>query len=784
MVSAPALAMALMAGLLAAPESIAQTPQGTPQGTPPTTATEAKGYAPEGSCASCHEAETQAWQDSDHAWALRDATPDNVLGDFDDASFEDGEVKARFHRRGDTFLATLEGPQDPAETFEIRHTFGVRPLQQYLVEQPGGRLQSLTIAWDSRPANEGGQRWFSLYPGQAFTPDDPLHWRGRYQNWNAMCADCHSTNLEKHYDLESDSFATTWHEQSVGCQSCHGPAQDHLGWAARWQADEDAPASSPASAGDMGLALDLADMDAPEMVEQCARCHSRRQMLGAGPVHGAPLTDAALPSLLGEGMYHADGQIQGEVYVYGSFTQSRMYQQGVGCVDCHDPHTSEVKIEGNGLCLQCHNPAPPPRFPTMQRNNYDSPEHHHHTPGSEGAQCVSCHMPETTYMVVDPRRDHSFRVPRPDLAEATGSPDACTGCHQDLSPADAAAQIREWFGDDSRSASRSHYGVALQSARLGRPEAPDYLKALIEDDDTPDIVRATAVGELTPFAGDALPTLEQALQDESPLVRAAAAPVFAQAPEGARVELLLPLIDDERLAVRDEAVKALAGTSLMVMPQERRAAFLEARRDYERRLEQNADLPGNRLNLAVLLARTGREDEAEQQYRAALAMDPYFLPARANLVTQLSAEGRQQDARALLKDGIALDGMPTPDRGHLAYLLALSLAEDGGMQEEGGMEEALSWLEKAAEWRPDHARTHYNRGLMLDRLGRKDEALAALEQGRRQAPGDPDLLYALVYVNATSGRIPQALSALAELRRLRPDDPRLGQLERQLRGNQ
>ncbi|MBY6028195.1 HEAT repeat domain-containing protein [Halomonas sp. DP8Y7-1] len=750
-----------------------------PQGTLPTLASATQGYAPEGSCASCHEAETQAWQDSDHGWAMREATPANVLGDFDDAVFEDGEVKARFTRDGETFLATLEGPGDPAETFEILYTFGFSPLQQYLVAQPGGRLQGLTIAWDSRPESEGGQRWFSLYPGQAFTPDDPLHWRGRYQNWNAMCADCHSTNLEKHYDLESDSFATTWHEQSVGCQSCHGPAQSHLDWAEQWSAEGNALNAPQASAndGDKGLPRSLSEMPGPELVEQCARCHSRRQMLGAGPVHGAPLTDAALPSLLSDGMYHADGQIEGEVYVYGSFTQSRMYQEGVSCVDCHDPHTNKVRVEGNGLCMQCHNPSPPPRFPTMKAAHYDTPEHHHHEPGSPGAQCVSCHMPETTYMVVDPRRDHSFRVPRPDLAAATDSPDACTRCHEDLSPEQAADQIRDWFGDQRRAASDSHYGVALQSARQGRPEAPDYLKALIDDSDTPDIVRATAVDELAPFASEALPTLEQALSDDSAQVRAAAIPVFAQAPEHARVELLLPLVDDPRLAVRDEAVKALAGTSLMVMPEDRRDAFLEARRDYERRLRENADLPGNRLNLAVLLARTAREDEAEAQYRAALEMDPYFLPARANLVTQLSAEGRREDAQAVLRDGIDRDAMPAPDRGHLAYLLALSLSESGNM------EEAVEWLEKAAEWRPGHARTHYNRGLMLDRLGRKDEARAALMQGLRQAPGDADLLYALVYVNATSGRIPEALAALAELRRLRPDDPRLGQLERQLRAN-
>ncbi|QEM83916.2 tetratricopeptide repeat protein [Halomonas binhaiensis] len=767
-----------------------------PHGQLPEYASNAAGYAPDGSCASCHQAEAEAWKDSDHGWSMREATEENVLGDFEDASFEDGPVKARFFHDDEGFKATLEGPDDPAKTYRIRYTFGYSPLQQYLVALPGGKLQGLTIAWDSRPEDQGGQRWFSLYPGQAFTPDDPLHWRGRYQNWNAMCADCHSTNLQKNYDEASDTFATTWNEQNVGCQSCHGPAQSHLDWANGVKNDpaveaetreagtkeaetgkagtgEDAPSTE-----DMGLAVDLKNTKGPALVEQCATCHSRRQMLGVGPGpgHGKPLTDIALPSLLSEGLYHADGQIQGEVYVYGSFVQSRMYEAGVACSDCHDPHTTRIRIKGNGLCTQCHNLAPPARFPTLKPGDYDNPDHYHHERGSEGAQCVNCHMPETTYMVVDPRRDHSFRVPRPDLNDKTSSPDACTSCHQDQSPAQAASSIQQWFGELSRANTTSHYGVTLQAARQGDPEALDGLVTLSQDTDTPDIVRATAVDALASYGTPAIPTLEQALKDDSSLVRAAAIPPFAQAPDEARVELLLPLVDDPRLAVRDEAIKALAGTSMMLIPEAQREAVVEARNDYERRLRENADLPGNRLNLAVLLERTRRRDEAAEQYRAALKLDPYFLPARVNLATLLSRSDDNEGARTTLREGVALEEMPKPDRGHLAYLLALGLAE------QGQREEALEWLDKAAKWRPNHARTYYNQGLLLDRLGRKDEALSALETGLAHAPDDPDLLYALVYLHATLGHIPQALEALAQLRQQRPDDPRLQRLEGQLRG--
>ncbi|WP_207060715.1 tetratricopeptide repeat protein [Motiliproteus sp. SC1-56] len=734
-------------------------------------ATEAMGYAPEGSCAGCHAAQHEAWQDSDHGWAMREATAGNVLGNFAGARFEDGPVKAVFGRDGERFVATLEGPEEPAQSYEIAYTFGFYPLQQYLVELPGGRLQSLTIAWDARSKAEGGQRWFSLYPGQAFTPDDALHWRGRYQNWNAMCADCHSTNLQRHYDATTDTFATTWHELNVGCQSCHGPGQGHIDWAAQQAKAAD---GDSAITPNNGLAVNLSSLSGPQLVEQCARCHSRRQTLGVGPQPGAPLLDSVLPALLKQGMYHADGQIQGEVYVYGSFVQSRMHQAGVSCTDCHDPHTNKLRVTGNELCTQCHNLSPPVRFSSLKPADYDGPGHHHHAPGSEGARCVNCHMPATTYMVVDPRRDHSLRVPRPDLAEQTQSPDACTRCHEGMSPREAAQSITKWFGERPRA---PHHGEVLAAARQGDPSAPSALIKLIGDDSVPEIVRATAVSELRSFGAQGLPILASALDSGSALVRASSAPAFAEAPLQLQLEHLLPLLDDPRLAVRDEALKALAGIPLQALPKTRRGAYVEAMADYERRLYESADLPGNRLNLAVVLGRSGREDDAIEHYQAALGMDPYFLPARSNLATLFSQRGEVDRAQQVLQEGVSLSEAPPADRGHLAYLLALVQVEQGDAAA------ALHWLEKASVWRPGHVRTYYNRALLLDRVGRKDEAVAAIEEGLARAPNSADLLDVAVYLHLGSGDVAQALDAVSRLRAVRPNDPQLIQLERKLRGS-
>lgn len=730
-------------------------------GKSPAQAKEAEGYAEASSCQGCHQVQAGQWKDSDHAWAMRVANADSVLGAFDGRTFDDAGVQARFHRKGGRYFVHTEGADGKPADFQVRYTFGCYPLQQYLVEFPGGRLQALTIAWDSRTREEGGQRWFSLYPGQRFAPDDALHWTGRYQNWNAMCADCHSTRLLKHYDDQHDSYATTWQEQTVGCQGCHGPAQAHVDWAK--QAKGEGKAS--ASAAQMGLKVDFKALDNKGLVEQCAFCHSRRQSLGMGQQPGKPQLDASLPATLREGMYHADGQIDGEVYVYGSFSQSKMFAAGVGCTDCHDPHTTRVKIQGNALCQQCHNPHPPTsRFPSLQGKDYDSPEHHHHAQGSAGAQCVNCHMPSKTYMVVDPRRDHSLRVPRPDLADKSASPDACTACHTDKQPAWAATAIQDWFGTPQRP---SHYGETFHAVRSGQGDRLSLLTAIIADIGKPPIVRATAAQQLTELGAPAITPLSWALNSKEGVVRAYAAAGFARVPEQSRIQRLLPLLDDPLLAVRDEALRALADVQPQALAAERREAFKAQLADYERRLRDNADLPGGRLNLAVLLQRLGRQPEAIEQYRQALRLDAHFSPARVNLVTLYSGAGQLDEAQALLREGLALKDMPASDHGNLAYMLALLLVE------QGKADEGLEWLGVAAREMPGNARVHYNQGLLLAQMNRRDEALQTLRKGLEGSPEDPDLLYALVYLHATAGEASLAEQYAQRMRAVAPDDPRL-----------
>ncbi|ETW99293.1 MAG: hypothetical protein ETSY1_15515 [Candidatus Entotheonella factor] len=353
-------------------------------------------------CQSCHAQAFEDWQGSHHDQAMQPATEATVLGDFRNAEFTYQGVTTRFFTKAGKFLVHTAGPDGRMTDFEVQYTFGVDPLQQYLIPFPGGRLQSLSIAWDVHQ-----QRWFHLYPDENTKPGDALHWTGLYQSWNIMCAECHSTNLNKHYDPSTQTYQTTWSEINVSCQACHGPGGRHVEWANR-EAAKTSPQDQPQNAPLKGLVVDFAALDGPGQVAQCARCHSRRRRVSVTDQHGRALLDDFVPERLGTGLYHADGQILDEVYVYGSYVQSKMYHAGVRCTDCHQPHTLKLRAEGTALCVQCHQSQPDNRFSTLAAKAYDTPDHHFHPIGSTGAQCVNCHMPAKTYMRIDPRRDHKL----------------------------------------------------------------------------------------------------------------------------------------------------------------------------------------------------------------------------------------------------------------------------------------------------------------------------------------------------------------------------------------
>ena len=712
-------------------------------------------YVDNAQCVGCHQAAGEAWAPSHHAKAMAPPTAQSVRGNFDNTQFRYQGVTTRFFRRGDKYMVHTDGPDGRMADFEVAYTFGVEPLQQYLIDTGQGRLQPLQIAWNTRDG-----KWFHLLPNEKAPPGDVLHWTGRYQTANTMCITCHTTGFDKRYDAQADAFSSRWSEVNVSCQSCHGPGSRHAEWARVKAAGQ-----SVAPIERHGL---LADLKTPKaQVEVCAACHSRRAELTSMPVPGQPHLDHYLPSLLREGLYHADGQQLDEVFVVGSYRQSKMYRMGVTCTQCHDPHSAKPKLQGNALCLQCHQPQANPAFPSAA-GNFDSPQHHHHGAGTPGAMCTACHMPAKNYMIVQPRPDHSMRIPRPDLSVTLGTPNACNQCHAEKTAQWAADAVTRWVGTPKRP---PHYGEVFAAARRGAPGSAAALAALVADAAMPPIVRASALDLLRTDANVGIGERIEASRDAAAEVRAAAAASLEPLAASQRVPALAPLLKDTKRAVRIAAARSLAGLPPDQFDASTRAAYDAALAEYIAAQSVALDMPGNQLNLAVVYSLTARDDLAEAHYRKALAIDPDFTPARANLAQFYSARSRNADAERVLRDGL----QRLPQLGELQYSLGLLLAE------EQRLPEAADALAKAAKLLPQRARVQYNHGLALQQLGQVKPAEAALLQAQRLDAADPAVPYALAVLYAQSGQRDKALVAAERLQQLRPGDPQVAQMLQRLR---
>jgi tetratricopeptide (TPR) repeat protein/nitrate/TMAO reductase-like tetraheme cytochrome c subunit len=726
-------------------------------------------YVGRESCARCHERATELHSGSHHDLAMEEANRETVLGDFSGAKFRYGDVTSTFFEREGKFFVETDGPDGGLREYEIAYTFGVTPLQQYLIPFPGGRYQALSIAWDARPEEEGGRRWFHLYPNERVDYEDPLHWTKRHQNWNLMCAECHSTALAKNYDLEKNAYETRWSEIDVSCEACHGPASLHLAWAERPEGERGAA---------NGLTVDLSDNDGGTWVmnmetglskrvpprssrvevETCARCHARRSAQQADYVHGRPLLDTHRPSLLDPSLYFPDGQIEDEVYEYGSFLQSKMYREGVTCKDCHDSHRLQVRGQGNSVCAACHLPE-----------KFDARSHHFHRPGGPGSVCIDCHMPSRTYMVVDPRRDHSFRIPRPDLTLATGSPNACNGCHKDRAAGWANEVWTRWYGEPAE----PHYGVALDAGRRGLPGAGAALERVASDRSLPGIARATALSLLStaPASGSSA-VLSMGLSDPDPLVRLGAVEGAVALEPSLRHSSLIPLLRDQVLSVRIEAARALSELPPELFTKEQRASLERGADEYTKAQLANADWPESHMNLGLLHLSRDELSQGSTSYQTAVKLDAQFSRAYVNLADLRRMEGKDAEAEALLRRGLEI----LPEDAELHHALGLALVR---LSRKG---EAIAELGRAFELRPEEARYGYVFGVALDGEGERARALEVLAETNERHPFDRDVLFALAAFHREAGAREKAREYARKLVEAAPGDPAAIQLLRELEG--
>ncbi|MCK6262758.1 tetratricopeptide repeat protein [Vibrio sp. ZSDE26] len=719
-------------------------------------------YVGSDSCIDCHQDQVTAWKGSHHDMAMKHATEDSVLADFDDHTFKHQGKPNRFFQKGDEFWVNIQGPDGQFQDYKISYTFAFEPLQQYMVEFDDGRVQLIPFAWDSRTKDEGGQRWFHLYPETTVT--DEFYWTNTGQNWNFMCADCHSTNLKKNYDSESNTYNTTWSDINVGCEACHGPASEHIDLAKLNAANarSDKPFNAATHYGfsrDLSTAvtewiyqenqttLQPKEMNRTNQIQTCAQCHSRRTQLNETGDHiKGSFFDRYRLSLITPELYYHDGQIYDEDYVYGSFLQSKMAEKGVTCTNCHDPHSAKLKIDEKAVCSQCH-----------IASEYTPEKHTFHQADTEASQCTTCHMPETTYMQVDPRRDHSWHVPRADISQHINTPNVCTACHEDKDAQWADEQVGEWF-PNSKYRNQQHFSIAFYADAIGHRGAEDALAYTSQDSSVSDIIRASSLERMAGNTNqNTLISLARAVKHENEMLRLGAISGASGYELADRWQILEPLLSDPVLSVRAEAASTLV-VDWASMTNAQKEALKPPLDEYIEIQTFNADRGFGRTNLGNVYRSMGQFELAISSYLGAIEIEPYFESSYVNLADLYRMQGDESHAMKTLKQGMEAQ----PKSSVIPYSLGLALlrAKDDS--------EARRLLKTAAEIAQQNSQYWYVYGLAMER----EDVIISSEAIHKayQLSGNPQHLYAQCEVlarNFQSGRIEfafkQCMALLSEV---------------------
>lgn len=680
------------------------------------------GYVGDEQCASCHKNVLETWTGSDHDLAMQEATDKTVLGNFNDVQITLDGIRYVFSKKDSDFMVNITEVDGSVKDYKISYTFGVRPLQQYLVDFDKGKKQVLRVTWDAEK-----NQWYHQYSGDTLDPHDWMHWTQSSQNWNTMCAECHSTNLKKNYNVDEDRFNTTWSSINVSCESCHGPAEKHVNWANNIQ---DSLHNNK---------YIIAGKSQFSQMNMCAPCHSRRAKLTQNLVPGTHFEDQYLLQNLSQEFYHGDGQILEEDYVYGSFLQSKMYHNDVTCTDCHDAHSLKLKEVGNNLCMQCHEP------------NYNEPSHHFHPQNSEGAQCINCHMTGVTYMGIDFRRDHSFRVPRPDQSVTYGTPNACNTCHADKSNTWAANKVVEWYGAKRE----AHFSDALLLSaknKLSQKER-DALDVFINDLNYPAIARASVIDNVQITESKQYEALIKGLNDASPMVRFAALQKFRGLSLEDRTAIALKHTNDTTKLVRIGAAQLLLDLDLNTLTNIDVSGITKSRNELEGMLFSNADFSTGRMQLGDYYFQTNDIKNAIKHYRIALKKDSLLIPVYTNLASCYSIDGKPDEALDILN--ILID--KSPDLGRAYYLRALLYFE----LEQHAI--AIKDLKKAIVLEPSNSRYLYNLATYYYQNKKFEEGEETIKKALKLEANNPDYLYLLALLHKDQGQIEASQKIMQKL---------------------
>jgi predicted CXXCH cytochrome family protein len=664
-------------------------------------------------CTSCHLEEKRAWENSHHRHAMHPADPEWVLGDFDAGDVVEGEYRARFSMSGNSYWVQLENEKGKVRAYKIAYTFGWHPLQQYLVQVEAplgeglGTLQCLPWAWDIEK-----ERWFHLFVSENPKPGESIHWTGWAQNWNHMCADCHVTSYQKNFDPHQKKFNSTFHHDHVHCLACHEPHGEKKKVEKKLKAP---------------LSFDRKKQR--DELNRCASCHSFREQIAGGKKPAANFQDHYNLVLPHANQYHLDGQIKGEVYVMGSFLQSKMHEAGVRCSHCHDPHSLKLKKTGSQVCFQCHEP-----------NKYAVSSHHHHKEGSSGSSCLECHMPESVYMGIDRRRDHSFRVPRPDLSLKNSTPNACTGCHLDLKKETQNEHYQNWLAKGQKEESILELNKKMSKAYslwYGTPKESVYeIVSRFRAGDDQGLLSLMSRGGLPEIWVATL--LAEGWRPDRHILKGLGERVRPQIPAESLGELFIRLKDPVRSVRMATLREVLPLGERLTKGQREKVMSQVILEDVRLFLKANSDQSGaHQLQAQVAIFR-GLKGLAVQHLKLAIAIQADVTGARPALAGLVENE----------KEGLVL------------------------------LKEEIDLLRVQIKTVPEEPSLHYSLGLLYYRVGYEDLCLMTMKKVLALSPRDYNAGAFVIQLLQKKSRQDEAKKVAFKLLEFHPKDPWLRSLIR------
>ncbi|MBW4361206.1 tetratricopeptide repeat protein [Flavobacterium taihuense] len=692
-------------------------------------------YVGDQSCKECHKAEHKEWKESHHFMSMLPPSEKTVKGNFDNITHIADGVTSRFFKKGNKYFINTEGEDGKNHDYEVKYIFGFTPLQQYLVEFPGGRLQVPRVSWDTKQ-----KKWFNQYAKQTVSSHDWLHWTGNSQNWNTMCASCHSTNLQKKYDDKTNTYKTSYSVINVSCESCHGAGKEHSDYIK----NEDYKDGNKIKGSFLKL---IKNGNQLEQINTCAPCHARASEISNNHIRSNEIMDNYIPQIPDTENFFADGQIDDEDYIYTSFLQSKMFSKGVKCSNCHNPHSTKLKKIDNQTCLQCHNPQ-----------KYNLPTHTFHPVGSQSALCVSCHMPGKIYMGNDLRHDHSFRVPRPDLSEKYGTPNACSSCHQEKSNKYLADAIVKWYGPKRK----YHFSDDLIPGSQLDSKSEAHLIKLIENSQTPDIIKATAAFYLGNIQTEpSLNILLKSLKNKDAQVRYRSLRSLSNFEPRSWINQVGYLLSDKVRAVRIAAADLYITIPQEQIPSQHKDAFVAAHKELKKYLHYQTDFSVGNVMLADYYLKLKDYGNAVNYYEKGLKKDSQMNYALLNLSTTYNLQGNNEQALKSLERALKNDSK----NARIYYNMALLYNE---MSNQPEAEKAFA---KAVALKSDNPRVYYNYGLLLIQSKKFKEAEVVLNKGIAINPSAPELYYALTFLYIQTNDTTKAQKAVLQLKQLDPNNP-------------